>query len=116
MSSVKVWFRRSALMYAAGTWTVLGVFAAHALFHRGKKEEEEEEQQQTPPPHLPSKEERFSTTISEDALVETTTYTSPRKHFYVSTVSTYKPNFIPYTTRLQNFLQSFFDDNAKKEK
>ncbi|KAH0618063.1 hypothetical protein JD844_017030 [Phrynosoma platyrhinos] len=113
MASAIVWKRRAAFLYTVGAWTVFGYIALSFLKREDryqKKEEEEGQQQQH------EKKLEFGTSASEDSITETTMYGTPGSDFYVTTTVKYKANFVPYTTRLYNYIQSFFDDSAKKEK
>ncbi|XP_048371233.1 small integral membrane protein 26 [Sphaerodactylus townsendi] len=107
-----LWKRRSALLYTFGSWTVFGSILFYSSRYIQKREEE---------PQVPREEERSAgnkmgvTTISEDGLRQTTVY-RPAENFTVTTTVVYKPNFVPYTTRLYNYVQSFFDDSGGNEK
>ncbi|KAL8194312.1 UNVERIFIED_CONTAM: hypothetical protein K2H54_014128 [Gekko kuhli] len=102
MTWAEVWRRRAALLYTASAWVVFSYVAYYAYKYPAKREEEE-----PPPP---------GTSISEDGLRETLAYSTEARRFNVVSTTIYKPNFVPRTTRLHNYVQSILDDSGDKGK
>uniref|UniRef100_A0A2K6EP34 Small integral membrane protein 26 n=1 Tax=Propithecus coquereli TaxID=379532 RepID=A0A2K6EP34_PROCO len=71
------WYRRMSVVYAVGTWTLLG---SVYLISRKKVEQKD---------------------VSTNELLE-----AP-KGFYVETIVTYKEDFVPVTEKILNYLKSW---------
>ncbi|KAM5178452.1 small integral membrane protein 26 [Callospermophilus lateralis] len=77
------WYRRMSVVYALGTWTLLG---STFYFVQKKKPPGNEVEQKD---------------VSTSEIPE-----SP-KQFYVETIVTYKEDFVPYTTKILEYLKSW---------
>ncbi|XP_078138812.1 small integral membrane protein 26-like [Centroberyx gerrardi] len=84
---VTKWNTRISIVYAIGVWTMIGSYAYYR--HMGyydektvKKEEQEEKEKQNP-----------------NEVVYKTAHTK--------TIIIYKEDFVPFSTRIQNFFKSF---------
>uniref|UniRef100_UPI0037E7E948 small integral membrane protein 26-like n=1 Tax=Semicossyphus pulcher TaxID=241346 RepID=UPI0037E7E948 len=92
------WNTRVSAVYAVGIWTMIGTYAFFKYTGRyedtpvKKKEEEEEEVQQPEDPNQ---------------FVYKTAHTK--------TVIVYKKDFVPYNTRIYNFIKSFSSEPGTKD-
>lgn len=101
----EAWKRRGALMYTVGAWTVFGSVIYYTSGYIKKE----------PPPVMPEGKETVSI-VSADGLKETTIYRKKGSAYYTISTTEYEPDFVPYSIRLQNYIQSFFDDRDSKGK
>ncbi|XP_043912926.1 small integral membrane protein 26 [Protopterus annectens] len=82
------WNMGVSLIYAVGIWTVIGT----AGYVRMKRN-----------PDSQTVKEQPSMTIASESSIEE----NQQKGSRFKTTITYKENFVPYSTRLYNFVQSF---------
>uniref|UniRef100_A0A3Q3IS04 Uncharacterized protein n=1 Tax=Monopterus albus TaxID=43700 RepID=A0A3Q3IS04_MONAL len=76
------WNIRASLVYAVGVWTMIGSYAFFK--YTGLKKEEEEEVQELEDPNR--------------VVIETA---------HTKTTIIYRKDFVPYTTRIYNYIKSF---------
>ncbi|KAG7326707.1 hypothetical protein KOW79_010108 [Hemibagrus wyckioides] len=88
------WYKRTALIYAIGTWTLLGSCAYYTLYKSDARviirKEEEEEKDATPNVRI-------------------------FKSSHMSTKITYKEDFVPYSTRFLKLFKPRDDDTSGNE-
>ncbi|KAM9856472.1 small integral membrane protein 26-like [Aulostomus maculatus] len=86
------WSKRASIVYAIGVWTMLGSYGYYV--YTGRFDEEKPQTQE----------------VQED----------PKQVVYQSgnfkTIIIYKKDFVPYTERISNFLQSFSSGPGTKDK
>ncbi|XP_057699734.1 small integral membrane protein 26-like [Corythoichthys intestinalis] len=82
------WNKTASRVYALGVWTMIGSFA-YFHFTSGQKSTDSAKSEER------KKEERKN---PNEVLYETE---------HTKTIIIYKKDFVPYTTRIQNFIQSF---------
>ncbi|XP_044202489.1 small integral membrane protein 26-like [Thunnus albacares] len=80
------WNTRVSAVYAVGIWTMIGSYAYYS--YTGRYEDKSEK-----------KEEVVQEPDDPNQVVHQTAHTK--------TVIIYKKDFVPYTTRIQNFIKSF---------
>ncbi|XP_068178132.1 small integral membrane protein 26-like [Antennarius striatus] len=95
------WNTRLSLLYAFGIWTMLGSigymkFSGHLEDASGKKEEEIEER----------KEEKEAENLRQ----------AVHDNGYFKTVVVYKKDFVPYSTRISNFISRFRREPGTEDK
>uniref|UniRef100_A0A8C9DKE0 Small integral membrane protein 26 n=1 Tax=Prolemur simus TaxID=1328070 RepID=A0A8C9DKE0_PROSS len=79
-SQASSWYRRMSVVYAIGTWTLLG--SMHNSRKDGKPPVEQKD-------------------VSTNELLE------PPKGFYVETIVTYREDFVPVTEKILNYWKSW---------
>ncbi|KAM3864845.1 small integral membrane protein 26-like [Diretmus argenteus] len=88
------WNTRVSIVYAVGVWTMIGSYAYYSYTGTGKKPASTlvgEEKQKEP--------EKTNQVIHETA--------------HTKTIIIYKEDFVPYTTRIYNFIKSFSGEPGK---
>ncbi|XP_048203368.1 small integral membrane protein 26 [Perognathus longimembris pacificus] len=85
-----VWYRRMSLVYAFGTWSVLG-----SVFYLGRK--------------VPSTGDEVEQKDDSTNEIPVSTTEKPElpKGFYVETIVTYKKDFVPVTDKIINYFKSW---------
>uniref|UniRef100_A0A8D2AHT4 Small integral membrane protein 26 n=1 Tax=Sciurus vulgaris TaxID=55149 RepID=A0A8D2AHT4_SCIVU len=78
------WYRRMSVVYALGSWTLLG--SVFYKFGQKKKPPGDEVEQKD---------------------VSTSQIPEPPREFYVETIITYREDFVPFTRRILNYLKSW---------
>ncbi|KAK2857697.1 hypothetical protein Q7C36_005616 [Tachysurus vachellii] len=86
------WYKRTALIYAIGTWTLLGSCAYYTFFHCDERV------------IIPKEEEG----IEEDAKPNVRII----KSSHMSAKITYKEDFVPYSTRFLKLFSSRAEDTS----
>ncbi|KAI5108922.1 small integral membrane protein 26-like [Silurus meridionalis] len=84
------WYKRTALMYAIGTWTLLGSCAYYTFYNSD------------PRVVLPKKEEEKDPSPNVRII----------KSSHMTSEITYKEHFVPYSTRFLEFFRPRADDTS----
>uniref|UniRef100_A0A8C9QMY7 Small integral membrane protein 26 n=1 Tax=Spermophilus dauricus TaxID=99837 RepID=A0A8C9QMY7_SPEDA len=93
MNPERSWYRRMSMVYALGTWTLLG----SAFYFCQKKKDCE----------VWGRMGVTATDMRGFFDVSTSEIPESPKQFYVETIVTYKEDFVPYTTKILKYLKSW---------
>ncbi|XP_070840827.1 small integral membrane protein 26-like [Chaetodon trifascialis] len=85
LKDVNKWNARACALYAAGIWTMIGTYVY--TVYKGAREGE------------PGKKEEVQVPENTNQVI----YETPHS----KTIIIYKKDFVPYTTRIYNFIKSF---------
>ncbi|TNM85564.1 hypothetical protein fugu_007835 [Takifugu bimaculatus] len=97
LNDVSKWHKRMSVVYAFGVWSMI---ASYAFFkYTGRYDDA---------PVLKGKPEDQQEEEDENTVV----YKTPHS----KTVIIYKKDFVPYTTRIYNFIKSFSDEPGTGDK
>ncbi|XP_077460647.1 small integral membrane protein 26-like [Stigmatopora argus] len=88
LKDITKWHKGLSKVYAVGVWTIVGSFAYFQLTG-GLKDLDSDQ----------NKEEKVEDNKDSNQIIYKTEYTK--------SVVIYKKDFVPYTTRIYNFIQSF---------
>ncbi|KAJ8264267.1 hypothetical protein GJAV_G00147190 [Gymnothorax javanicus] len=90
LKDITKWNVRVSMVYAIGIWTMIGSYGYLRLF-RSKDENEKPQDTEA---------------LEELKDEHNTTQETRKPGFYVESTIRYRENFVPYSTRLMNFLKT----------
>ncbi|XP_030052094.1 small integral membrane protein 26 [Microcaecilia unicolor] len=99
---VAKWNTRVSLVYAIGIWTMLGSFGYFQVKRKRENLEAEPD----------AVEAQGKTGALGNDLPFQPTPEEKRTGFYMSQTVTYKENFVPYSTRIYNFISSHLSSTS----
>ncbi|KAF7664705.1 hypothetical protein LDENG_00168790 [Lucifuga dentata] len=89
---VAKWNTRVSIVYAAGVWTMIGSYAYYKYTGRYDEKPKKKEEKEVKEPENPN-----------EVVYETA---------HTKTIIIYKEDFVPFTTRIYNFIKSFSKDSG----
>ncbi|CAI5780473.1 Hypothetical predicted protein [Podarcis lilfordi] len=107
---------RPAMVYTFGVWTILGSIYIYTYSRVAKEKEAKQEREKTEEERVLENATGLTKYVSEDGRRKVVMFRTAEKGFTFNVTTTYKPNFVPLSTRLHNYIQSYFDDTTRSEK
>ncbi|CAB1344618.1 unnamed protein product [Coregonus sp. 'balchen'] len=87
------WNVRVSMLYAFGIWTLLGTYGYYQYMGRNEEKPVKEEKEEEPP-------------NPREVTIQSA---------HMKTTIIYKENFVPYSTRIYNFVSSLSGDSASAD-
>ncbi|XP_029449638.1 small integral membrane protein 26 [Rhinatrema bivittatum] len=97
--NIAKWNTRVSLLYAVGIWTMLGTFG---YFQIKRKRENPEAGEAA----------GHDEELKDDLTLQSKTEEKRRTGFYITETVTYKKDFVPYSTRIYNFITSHLNSTS----